>query len=445
MRRRSMVSLAAGAGMSMWLCASAALAQGTSSAADVSFAQADQRERQGDHEGAARLLVVLVAPSSRAVIDRRALASRAEHIVALVRASRSDREGFEVCEQIASRIDDRGDEILAREALSLRLRCAEATLATLAERRRAAGPVGPELYAIEREARSLDERLIALQSDARSLRRPVELVLATALVGRASGLLGDESSAMRAAVESARAWSEMVDVPALMAALPAERRASSARRAPQSVASAPVLTGQARGPSDRERALRASVGDPLVERTWTAVVELVWVSIERDRRAVTSLRVEPLSRDASDLRRERWFSTAVGPTLDRHRALLEPAMLARYEALWSADATSARFAAALRVGELFMDYGERNRTVQDTLIARSPMADTLRGYVSPVDRAYLQQARAVFERCVSEAQRAGIENEWVRACGQRLRELGAGGGVVIDELVPSVSGRARRG
>lgn len=185
------------------------------------------------------------------------------------------------------------------------------------------------------------------------------------------------------------------------------------------------------------------MGDALIERTWSAVVELVWVSIERDRRAVTSQRIEPLARDASELRRERWFNGTVGPVLDRHRALLEPSTLARYEALWSADATSARFAAALRVGELFIDYGERNRAVQDTLIARSPMADTLRGYVSPVDQGYLRQARTVFERCVSEAQRAGVENEWVRACGQRLRELGASG-VVIDELVPRVSDRAGR-
>ncbi|MFO0562696.1 MAG: hypothetical protein U0269_32055 [Polyangiales bacterium] len=409
--------------------------------AEASFAVAELRERQGDHDGAARAYLALL--TARGALDSAALAGRAEHIVALVRAARSDREGFAACEQIASRIES--DRRRAHAALSLRLTCAESELATLAERRRAQGPVGPELYAIERESRALDERLLGLQSDARTLRLPVESVLATALVGCASGLLGDESAAMRSAVEATRAWAEMVDVPALLVALPGQARATLSQRANrQSVAPAPVLTGRARGPSDRERALRASAGDALVERTWSAVVELVWVSIERDRRAVTSQRIEPLARAATDLRRERWFSGTVGPALDRHRALLEPSMLARYEALWSADATSARFAAALRVGELFLDYGERNRAVQDALIAASPMAEALRGYVSPADRAYLQRARTVFERCVSEAQRAGVENEWVRACGQRLREIGSSG-VVIDELVPSVSARAQRG
>ncbi len=419
------------------------IVQAQSAAASAStpvneMARIEQRERQGDHDGAARGWIALLASPAARSIDRSALVGRADHVVTLVRAARSDREGFAACEQLAARIEDDGDSTRARAALSLRLRCAESELAALAERRRAAGPVGPELYAIERESRSLAERLVALQTDARSLRSPVESVLATALVGRASGLLGDEAAANRSAVDAARAWAEMVDVSALLAALPAEARPRRAR-VEHRVADAPVLVGRARGPSDRERALRASVGDALVERTWSAVVELVWISIERDRRAVTSARIEPLARAANELRRERWYSSAVGPVLDRHRALLEPAMLSRYEALWSADATSARFAAALRVGELFMDFGERNRAVQDTLIERSSMAAALRGYVSPVDQAYLQQARGVFERCVSEAQRAGVDNAWVRACGQHLRRLGASSGVVLDELVPAVS------
>ena len=397
----------------------------------------DQLERQGNHEAAARAYLALLAPDSRVALDGAALERRAEHIVSVVRASRSDRDGFELCEQIASRIELRSDPASLRVALSLRLRCAESELSTLAERRRAAGPVGPDLYAIEREARSLAERLAQLQTDARSLpRSSVETVLATALVGRANGLLGDESSALRSASEAARAWAEMVDVPALVVALSSgddRRRAERAR-----VPDAPELVGSAPGPSARERSLRASVGDSLVDRTWTAVVELVWVAIERDRRAVTSLRIEPLARSANELRSERWFSAAAGPVLDRHRALLEPAMLARYEALWSADATSARFAAALRVGELFLDYAERNRAVQDTLIARSPMPEVLRGYVSPSDEAYARQARAVFERCVAEAQRAGVDNQWTRACAQRLRAVGDRTGVVVDELVPSV-------
>lgn len=405
-----------------------ALAPGLAFASDP-WAPIERLERQGDHAAAARAYVALLADAPS--VDARALAERAEHIVAVVRAERSDSEGLALCARVADRIEPSSP----RAAISLRLRCAESELSLLADRRRASGAIGPDLYAIEREARALAERLRAAQQSCAPA--TIEWTFATALVGRAHGLLGDESSALASGRDAARTWAVLIDAPGLLDALAnpmsAPARSASVR--------APVFEGRPAAASERERSLRAQVGDLLVDRAWSAVVELLWVAIERDRRAVTSQRIEPLERDASDLRRERWYSRAVSPVLDRHRLLLEPAMLARYRALWNADPTSARFASALRVGELFWDYGARSRAVQDTLIERSAMADVLRGYVAPADAAYLDQARAVFAQCVREAQRTGIENEWTRACARRLRALGSGEGVVIDEVIPSLDER----
>lgn len=421
-------------------------------ASEPTLARAEALERQGDHEGAAAMYGAVLASS--AAVDASALSSRAEHIVALVRAARSDAEGWAICERIAQRIERvtvpssagaaQSSAVWARVALATRLRCTEQELSTLAERRRVSGPAGPDLYAIERASRAVCERLARLESDATSLRAVVEPVYARALSGRALGLLGDESAALSMATVAATQWAALVDAPALVGAL----SGTSAANSPVTrivVRPAPVLAGRAAGPSERERVLRLAVGDSLVDRTWSAVVGLVWVAIERDRRTVTSARIEPLSRGAGELRRERWFTTQAAPVLDRHRALLADtsasALLSRYTALWNADATSARFAAALRVGELYMDLGERSRAVQDTLIEASDMPDVLRGYVSPADEAHVAQARGVFERCVSEAQRAGVENEWVRACAQRLRYIGSPSGVVVDEMVPVLNDR----
>lgn len=427
----------------------------TTVVSEPSLARAEVLERQGDHEGAAAMYGALL--SSTAAIDARALASRAEHIVTLVRASRSDSEGWSICERIAQRIESATARTTgrtaahgthgtdgARVALTTRLRCAEQELSTLAERRRVSGPTGPDLYAIERGARTLCERLTRLESDATALRTVVEPVFARALMGRAFGLLGDESAALSMATAAATQWAALVDAPSLVDAL-SVANAANVRATRIVVRPAPVLAGRAPGPSERERVLRLAVGESLVDRTWSAVVGLVWVAIERDRRTVTNARIEPLPRGAGELRRERWFTTQAAPVLDRHRALLadtsRTSLLSRYAALWNADATSARFAAALRVGELYMDLGERSRAVQDTLIEASDMPDVLRGYVSPSDEAHVTQARGVFERCVSEAQRAGIENEWVRACAQRLRYLGSPSGVVVDEMVPLLNER----
>lgn len=405
-----------------------ALGSSVASASDP-WTPIEQLERRGDHAAAARAYVALLADAE--AVDARALGERAEHIVAVVRAERSDSEGLSLCARIADRIEPSA----RRTAISLRLRCAESELSLLADRRRASGAIGPDLYAIEREARALSERLRSAQHACAPA--TIEWTFATALLGRAQGLLGDESAALAAGREAARAWAALVDAPGLLDAL-----ASPTGAAAQSPAvRAPVFEGRPAGPSERERSLRAQAGDAIVDRAWSAVVELLWVAIERDRRAVTSLRIEPLAPDASDLQRERWYSRAASPVLDRHRSLLEPATLVRYRALWNADTTSARFASALRVGELFWDYGARSRAVQDTLIERSAMADALRGYVAPADAAYLAQARQVFAQCVREAQRAGVENEWTRACSQRLRALGSSEGVVIDEVIPSLDER----
>ncbi len=420
-----------------------------SGAIEPSLARAEALERQGDHEAAAAMYSAVLA--SRASVDPQALAGRAEHIVALVRAARSDVEAWALCERLAVRIEGAprdsavaSDGRANRAALATRLRCAEQELSALAERRRISGPAGPDLFAIERASRALCERLAGLESDAVSLRGAVEPVYARALAGRALGLLGDEASALAIATSAARQWASLVDAPSLADAL-VSGNAVNHRATRIVVRAAPVLAGRPPGPTDRERALRASAGDALVERTWSAVVALVWVAIERDRRSVTSARIEPLARGASELRRERWFTTQAAPVLDRHRATLADtsaaSLLSRYTALWNADATSARFAAALRVGELYMDLGERSRVVQDVLIEASDMPDVLRGYVSPADQAHVAQARGVFERCVSEAQRAGVDNEWVRACAQRLRYIGSPSGVVVDEMVPMFNER----